>query len=61
MEPERLQEILSQLEMEVGKTIVGHKDIIRKILLAFLAGGHVLLEGVPGLGPGTRARYRESA
>jgi len=50
MEPERLQKILLQLEMEVGKTIVGHKGIIRKVLLAFLSGGHVLLEGVPGLG-----------
>ncbi len=50
MKPERLQKIFSQLEMEVGKTIVGHKDVIRKVLLAFLSGGHVLLEGVPGLG-----------
>jgi len=44
MEPEELQKILSQLEMEVGKTIVGHKGIIRKVLLAFLSGGHVLLQ-----------------
>jgi MoxR-like ATPase len=29
---------------------VGHDDLIRKILIAFFAGGHVLLEGVPGLG-----------
>src|SRR4029078_5324498 len=29
---------------------VGHNDLIRKILIAFFAGGHVLLEGVPGLG-----------
>jgi len=50
MEPERLQKILLQLETEVGKTIVGHGDVIRKVLLAFLSGGHVLLEGVPGLG-----------
>ena len=50
MEPQRLQKILSQLENEVGKTIVGHRDVIRKILLALLSGGHVLLEGVPGLG-----------
>ncbi len=50
MKPQRLQKILSQIETEVGKTIVGHKDIIRKVLLALLSGGHVLLEGVPGLG-----------
>ena len=30
--------------------IVGHDDLIRKVLIAFFAGGHVLLEGVPGLG-----------
>ncbi len=50
MKPQRLQKILSQIETEVGKTIVGHKDIIRKVILALLSGGHVLLEGVPGLG-----------
>ena len=30
--------------------IVGHRDVVRKVLTAFFAGGHVLLEGVPGLG-----------
>jgi MoxR-like ATPase len=34
----------------VRKVIVGHDDTIRKVLIAFFAGGHVLLEGVPGLG-----------
>jgi MoxR-like ATPase len=34
----------------VQKVIVGHNELIRKILIAFFAGGHVLLEGVPGLG-----------
>ncbi|MFQ5850209.1 MAG: AAA family ATPase [Candidatus Binatia bacterium] len=50
MEPERFREIFSLLETEVKKVIVGHGDIIRKVLIAFFAGGHVLLEGVPGLG-----------
>ncbi|MFQ5682787.1 MAG: AAA family ATPase [Candidatus Binatia bacterium] len=50
MEPERYCEIFSLLEAEVKKVIVGHESIIRKILVAFFAGGHVLLEGVPGLG-----------
>jgi len=35
---------------EIGKVIVGNKDIIEKVLTAFFANGHVLLEGVPGLG-----------
>src|SRR6201993_4494010 len=35
---------------EIGKVIVGHDDIVEGTLIAVLAGGHVLLEGVPGLG-----------
>lgn len=38
---------------EVGKYIVGQEDIVRKTLIAVVAGGHVLLEGVPGLGKTT--------
>ncbi|MGE0430771.1 MAG: AAA family ATPase [Planctomycetota bacterium] len=41
---------LGKLANEVGKVIVGHEDVVRDVLLAFIAGGHVLLEGVPGLG-----------
>ncbi|HJU10837.1 MAG TPA: AAA family ATPase [Candidatus Binataceae bacterium] len=37
-------------ETEVAKVIVGHREVIRKLLTALLAGGHVLIEGVPGLG-----------
>jgi MoxR-like ATPase len=50
MEPERYRELFLQLEAEIGKVIVGHADVIRNVLVAFFAGGHVLLEGVPGLG-----------
>jgi MoxR-like ATPase len=50
MEPERFQATFRQLETEVQKVIVGHNDVIRKVLISFFAGGHVLLEGVPGLG-----------
>jgi MoxR-like ATPase len=50
MEPEQFQEVFKRLEAEVRKVIVGHDDVIRKVLIAFFAGGHVLLEGVPGLG-----------
>jgi MoxR-like ATPase len=50
MEPENFQELFHRLESEVSKVIVGHDDVIRKVLIAFFAGGHVLLEGVPGLG-----------
>jgi MoxR-like ATPase len=50
MDPEKFQELFHRLESEVSKVIVGHDDVIRKVLIAFFAGGHVLLEGVPGLG-----------
>jgi MoxR-like ATPase len=39
-----------QLEAEVHKVIVGHDEIVDQVLVALFAGGHVLLEGVPGLG-----------
>ncbi|MBI4637583.1 MAG: MoxR family ATPase [Candidatus Rokubacteria bacterium] len=38
------------LRTEVEKVIVGHREIIDHVLIGMLAGGHVLLEGVPGLG-----------
>lgn len=39
-----------RLRTEIGKVIVGQDEIVRGTLLSLLAGGHVLLEGVPGLG-----------
>jgi len=50
MEPEQFQETFKRLEGEIQKVIVGHDEVIRKVLIAFFAGGHILLEGVPGLG-----------
>ena len=38
------------LRAEIGKVMVGHDDIVDGTLIAIFAGGHVLLEGVPGLG-----------
>lgn len=37
-------------EAEIGKAIIGQKDVIRQLILAILSDGNVLLEGVPGLG-----------
>jgi MoxR-like ATPase len=39
-----------QVEHELRKVIVGQQDVVRQVLVALFAGGHVLLEGVPGLG-----------
>lgn len=44
-----LVEKLPRLKKEIAKVIVGQKEVIEEILIAFLAGGHCLLEGVPGL------------
>ncbi len=38
------------IETEIGKVIVGQQDVVRAVLVGVLCGGHVLLEGVPGLG-----------
>ena len=35
---------------EIGKVIVGQNDVIEHIFIALLCRGHILLEGVPGLG-----------
>jgi len=44
------QRIFVRAEEEVGKVIVGHRAVVRKLLTALFAGGHILIEGVPGLG-----------
>lgn len=43
-------DIIKNVEAEIGKAIIGQKDIVRQVLISVLAGGNVLLEGVPGLG-----------
>jgi MoxR-like ATPase len=40
----------AKIEAEVAKVIVGQADVVRHTLIGVLSGGHVLLEGVPGLG-----------
>ncbi len=47
---EHFRHIFTTIEEEVGQLIVGQRNILRKILTAFFAGGHVLIESVPGLG-----------
>ena len=44
------RETYTALRDEIGKVIVGHHDIVEGTLIAIFSGGHVLLEGVPGLG-----------
>ena len=46
---ERLVQAYERITAEVGKLIVGQEDVIEQLLIAVLARGHCLLEGVPGL------------
>src|SRR5579883_2559110 len=43
-------ETARKLEQELCSIVIGQERVIRELLLALLSGGHVLLEGVPGLG-----------
>ncbi len=45
-----LQRLIATLEAELAGIIVGQQSVVRGVLTALLGGGHVLLEGVPGLG-----------
>jgi MoxR-like ATPase len=47
---------LDRVRKEIGKVIVGQQDAVDGVLICMLAGGHVLLEGVPGLGKTTLLR-----
>lgn len=51
--PERAEQFRSSFDSirtEIGRVIVGQGDIIEQMLTCIIAGGHALLEGVPGLG-----------
>src|SRR5512146_3394508 len=45
----KLQGRFAALKAEVGKVLVGQDEMLHRLILGLLAGGHVLLEGVPGL------------
>ncbi len=49
-DPRQVSAVAGALEAELAKLIVGQRDLVRGTVIALLAGGHVLLEGVPGLG-----------
>ena len=56
---EFLQSVTEQIQSirdEIGKVIVGHEDVVEGVIIALISGGHVLLEGVPGLGKTTLLR-----
>ena len=47
---------LNEVRYEIGKIIVGQEDVVEGVLICLIAAGHVLLEGVPGLGKTTLLR-----
>src|ERR1700760_3809474 len=51
----------AEIRQEIKKVIVGQESVIEKTLIALLAGGHVILEGVPGLAKTLFARARAAS
>lgn len=47
---EAFRNTFKTLQAEIGKVIVGHREVVDATLIGLFAGGNVLLEGVPGLG-----------
>lgn len=45
-----IYQVTQAIEDEIGKVIIGKDDVVRKVLMSVLAGGHVLLDDVPGVG-----------
>ncbi|GIW09695.1 MAG: ATPase [Dehalococcoidia bacterium] len=50
LSPGEFRETALAIQREVAKVIVGQDELVRQVLIALIAGGHILLEGVPGLG-----------
>ena len=47
---DQLKTDFQKVRDEVGKILVGQDEVVESVLIALFAGGHCLLEGVPGLG-----------
>jgi MoxR-like ATPase len=47
---EEFSRLAQAIEAEIGRVIVGQRDVVRGVIICVLSGRHVLLEGVPGLG-----------
>ncbi|HHV41974.1 MAG TPA: MoxR family ATPase [Clostridiaceae bacterium] len=53
IEPRRAGELCLTIEENISHVMVGKEDVIRKLMIALAAGGHILLEDVPGIGKTT--------
>lgn len=56
MDSDRAAQLLRTIAAEIGKAYVGPPEVARQLLVALLARGHVLIEGVPGIAKTTLAR-----
>lgn len=50
MEINQIKEIADKIEANISKVIVGKSDVVKHVIIALIASGHILLEDVPGLG-----------
>ena len=50
LSPHDFRELATAIQREIERVIVGQHEVVNEVLIALFAGGHVLLEGVPGLG-----------
>ena len=52
---ENYGEVVNRIQSEVNKIIKGKEDVVQKVLAAIVAGGHILMEDIPGVGKTTLA------
>src|SRR5512143_3486324 len=46
----QLMDVLERIKNEVGKVVIGQREVIDRVLVTVLTGQHALIEGVPGVG-----------
>jgi len=51
----KMAEKIAKLQREINKAIIGKEEIVSKVLTVLIAGGHILLNDIPGVGKTTLA------